>query len=217
MRQRVSMSDWFAEAEAVATQVARVVHRKYHTYFDVSDVRQECLVWVIRREAKVRTWLDPDQEPEAYKGGVRQLGKTLSRHADRYCRKRKAQSLGYALEDEAYYSPITLSELLPFVWSDVVETHRPNDGERVSGSGNPAEGGNYVIQLLDIRRAMAKLDEMDRDVLQLKFEHQLTFAQIAEELQVSDTTAHRKVDGALRRLNNHLGGQSPFEREVELE
>jgi RNA polymerase sigma factor (sigma-70 family) len=91
----------------------------------------------------------------------------------------------------------------------------PNDGERVSGSGNPAEGGNYVIQLFDIRRAMAKLDEMDRDVLQLKFEHQLTFAQIAEELQVSDTTAHRKVDGALRRLNNHLGGQSPFQREVE--
>jgi len=208
------MANWFEEAEAVASQVARIVHRKYHTYFDVSDVKQECLVWVLRREKKVREWLDPDQDAEAYKGGVKQLGKTLSRHADRYCRKRKAQSLGYSLEDEAYYSPITLSELLPFVWSDVVETHKI-DGERVSGSGNPAEGGNYVIQLFDIRRAMAKLDEMDRDVLQLKFEHQLTFAQIAEELQVSDTTAHRKVDGALRRLNNHLGGQSPFEREVE--
>lgn len=209
------MDNWFAEAEAIASQVARVVHRRYRTYFDVADVRQECLVWVLRREQKVREWLNPDAEPEVYKGGVKQLGKTLSRHADRYCRKRKAQSLGYALEDEAYYSPITLSELLPFVWSDVVNTHMPNDGERVSGSGNPAESGNYVIQLFDIRRAITKLDEMDRDVLQLKFEHQLTFAQIAEELQVSDTTAHRKVDGALRRLNNHLGGQSPFHREVE--
>jgi len=33
-------------------------------------------------------------------------------------------------------------------------------------------------------------------------------------LDVSDSTAHRKVDGALRRLNHHLGGQSPFTAEV---
>ena len=116
---------------------------------------------------------------------------------------------------DRYYSPITLSELLPFVWSDVVDTKR-QDGEKVSGAGNPAEGGNYVIQLFDIRRALQRLNEMDRDVLELKFFQQLTFAEIAEELGVSDTTAHRKVDGALRRLNNHLGGQSPFTREVEM-
>jgi len=207
------MDNWVEEAADIATQVARTVHRKYHTYFDVSDVRQELMVWVLRRDKKVQQWLNHEQSSEEYKGGVKQLGKTLSRHADRYCRKRKAQSLGYAIEDEAYYSPITLSELLPFVWSDVVET-RDATKPRVSGGGNPAEGGNYVVQLLDIRKALAKLDEMDRDVLQLKFEHQLTFSQIAEELEVSDTTAHRKVDGALRRLNNHLGGQSPFIAEV---
>jgi RNA polymerase sigma factor (sigma-70 family) len=207
------MSNWLDEATDIASQVARVVHRKYNTYFDVSDVRQELLVWILRRESKVRVWLDHNLTEEEYRGGVKQLGKTLSRQADKYCRKRKAQFLGYAVEDEAYYSPITLSELLPFVWADVVAT-ADNTKPRVSGGGAPAEGGNYVVQLIDIRRAIAKLDEMDRDVLQLKFENQLTFSQLAEELQVSDTTAHRKVDGALRRLNNHLGGQSPFTAEI---
>ena len=207
------MSNWLDEATDIASQVARVVHRKYNTYFDVSDVRQELLVWILRRESKVRVWLDPSLTIEEYRGGVKQLGKTLSRQADKYCRKRKAQFLGYAVEDEAYYSPITLSELLPFVWADVVAT-ADNTKPRVSGGGAPAEGGNYVVQLIDIRRAIAKLDEMDRDVLQLKFENQLTFSQVAEELGVSDTTAHRKVDGALRRLNNHLGGQSPFTDEI---
>jgi len=203
------MSDWLEEATNVATQVARVVHRKYSVYFDVSDLRQELLVWVWRREDKVKQWLDHNQEPEDYKGGVRQLGKTLTRQADKYCRRLKAQKLGYELRDEQYYDPITLSELLPFVWGDVVETTKL-DGEKVSGAGNPAEGGNYVIQLFDVRNALSKIDEMDRDVLELKYEQNLTFAEIAEVLAVSDTTAHRKVEGAMRRLVNQLGGTNPF-------
>jgi len=203
------MSDWLSEATDVASQVARVVHRKYSVYFDVSDLRQELLVWVWRREDKVKQWLDHNQEPEDYKGGVRQLGKTLTRQADKYCRRLKAQKLGYELRDEQYYDPITLSELLPFVWGDVVETTKL-DGEKVSGAGNPAEGGNYVIQLFDVRNALSKIDEMDRDVLELKYEQNLTFAEIAEVLEVSDTTAHRKVEGAMRRLVQQLGGTNPF-------
>ena len=209
------MSQWLDNATDVATTVARQVHKKFHTYFDVDDVRQELLMWIVRREEKVQGWLEHDTNSEEYKRGIKNLGKTLNRHADRYCRRKKAQFLGYELRDEQYYTPITLSELLPFVWSDVVDTKR-QDGEKVSGTGNPAEGGNYVIQLFDIRRGLMKLNEMDRDVLELKFFQQLTFAEIAQELGVSDTTAHRKVDNALRRLNNHLGGQSPFKQEVEM-
>ena len=211
----LSVDKWLDEATDVASQVARIVHRKYQTYFDVSDVRQELLTWIWRREDKVKQWLSPDQTPEDYKGGVRQLGKTLTRQADKYCRRLKAQKLGYELRDEQYYDPITLSEMLPFVWQDVVNT-TDNTKPKVSGGGNPAEGGNYVIQLFDIRRALVKIDPQDRLVLQMKFFEQLTYTEIALMLEISDTTAHRKVDGALRRLNQHLGGQSPFQSEVEM-
>ena len=204
---------WLEEAGDIASQVSRIVHRKYHTYCDVADVRQELMVWIVRREKKVKQWLDHTVNEEQYRGGVKQLGKTLTRHADRYCRKRKAQSLGYQIDDEAYYSPISLSELLPFVWADVVNT-TDSTKPRVSGGGNPAEGGNYVIQLFDIRRALEKLDPQDKIVLQMKFFEQMNYADIAEVLDVSDSTAHRKVDGALRRLNHRLGGQSPFTAEV---
>jgi hypothetical protein len=34
--------------------------------------------------------------------------------------------------------------------------------------GNPAEGGNYVIQLFDIRRSLMRLSEDDRKVLRAK-------------------------------------------------
>lgn len=209
------MADWFDEATDIASQVARIVHRKYQTYFDVADVRQELLTWIWRREEKVQQWLSPDQSAEDYKGGVRQLGKTLTRQADKYCRRLKAQKLGYELRDEQYYDPITLSEMLPFVWEDVVNT-TDSTKPKVSGGGNPAEGGNYVVQLFDIRRALSKIDPQDRLILQMKFFEQLTYSEIATTLEVSDTTAHRKVDGALRRLNQHLGGQSPFQSEVEM-
>ena len=207
---------WLDESREIAVTVARKVHRRYHTYFDVQDVTQELMVWVLRRQDKIKEWLDHPLESDEYKMGVRKLGKTLTRNADKYCRKLKAQKLGYEVRDEQYYSPISLSELLPFVWSDVVET-RDASKPKVSGGGNPAEGGNYVIQLFDIRKALKKLDTQDKLVLQMKFFEQLNYQEIAQAFGVSDSTAHRKVDGALRRLNNHLGGQSPFQSEVEMQ
>ena len=207
---------WLDESREIAVTVARKVHRRYHTYFDVQDVTQELMVWVLRRQDKIKEWLDHPLESDEYKMGVRKLGKTLTRNADKYCRKLKAQKLGYEVRDEQYYSPISLSELLPFVWSDVVET-RDASKPKVSGGGNPAEGGNYVIQLFDIRKALKKLDPQDKLVLQMKFFEQLNYQEIAQTFGVSDSTAHRKVDGALRRLNNHLGGQSPFQSEVEMQ
>jgi hypothetical protein len=204
------------DVSSIANQVARVVHRKYHTYFDVADVRQELYIWCMRRDDKITEWLEHDMTSEEYKSGVRHLGKTLSRHADRYCRKMKAQKLGYELRDEHFYSPITISELLPHVWSDIVSTVN-SDATKVSGGGNPAEGGNYVIQLFDVRSAMGKLDRYDRDILEFKFRDSMNFKELAEVLQVSDSTAHRKVDNALRRLTNFLGGSSPYGRKKESE
>jgi RNA polymerase sigma factor (sigma-70 family) len=205
------MSRWFDDSHEIAVTVARKVHRKYHTYFDVADLAQELTVWILKRQDKIAEWLDHELETEEYKMGVRKLGKTLTRHADKYCRRIKAQKLGYELRDEQFYSAITLTELLPFVWSDVVET-RDASKPRVSGGGAPAEGGNYVIQLFDIRRAMLGLSEMDRDVLRRKFFDQLSYKELAEALGVSDTTAHRKVDSAVKRLTNSLGGANPWEK-----
>ena len=167
------MSEWFEESHQIAVTVARKVHRKYHVYFDMQDVAQELTIWILRRQDKIEEWLDHPRNSEEYKMGVKKLGKTLTRHGDKYCRRLKAQKLGYELRDEQFYSEVTLSELLPFVWSDVVNTV-DNSKPKVSGGGNPAEGGNYVIQLFDIRRGLSRLSEMDRDVLELRFADQLS-------------------------------------------
>lgn len=205
------VNSWLDEAQEIATISARKVHRRYHTYFDVSDVVQELFVWVLKHEDKVKEWLDVEVGTSEHKAGVNKLGKTMTRLADKYCRKLKAQKLGYELRDEQFYSAVTLAELLPFAWKEVIDT-RDNTKPKVSGSGNPAEGGNYIVQLFDVRRALAKLNEYDRDVLELKFVQQLTYRELAEELEVSESTAHRKVDTAIRHLTNFLGGSNPYGR-----
>ena len=203
---------WLESAQEIAVVSARKVHRKYHTYFDQADVVQELMLWVLSRKDKVQEWIDFDVDTDEYRMGVRKLGKTLTRHADKYCRKIKAQKLGYELRDEQFYAPATIAEILPFAWEDVIDSRDMNK-PKITGGGNPAEGGNYLIQLFDIRKALLQLSETDRSVLRLKFYDQLSFQELAQELNVSDSTAHRKVDGAIKRLTNYLGGISPFSRE----
>ena len=205
----IDMIDGFDIAQDVAAHAARAVHKKYHTYFDVADVRQELIVWILNHENKVEEFLADNEF------GIKKLGKTLRRQADKYCRRAKAQAIGYHLEDEAYYPPIALATLLPYVWGDVEQVQIAQE-QRVSGGSNPAEGGNMFAQLFDIRRALDKLDPQDRLLLQMKYYEELTFAEIATVLGVSDTTAHRKHDGALRRISEALGGDNPFtKKEVE--
>lgn len=204
------MTELPEEVTDIAAQVARIVHRKYQPYFDVADVRQELLLWCVRRHDKITQWLSPDQKPEDLKSGVKHLGKTLTRQAEKYCRRAKAQKLGYEIRDEHYYSIPTLEDMLPLIWSPVVETRAVDGDEVVSGGGNPAEGGNYIIQLFDVRRAVKKLDPSDQLVLQMKYYENRNYTEMAEELHCSDTTAHRKVNGALRRLHYSLGGDNPF-------
>jgi DNA-directed RNA polymerase specialized sigma24 family protein len=205
------MSDeWLEEASEIAAQVARTAHRKYHTYFDVADVKQELVMWCIGRPDKVQEWLNHEQTVESRHGGIKQLAKTLSRHADRYCRKRKAQSVGYELRDEVYYSPALLTELLPHVWSDVAPTSDASKPRVSGGGGVAAEGGNYVASLFDVRAGLEKIQPDDRIILQYKFFEGLSYSALASVLGISDSTAHRKVSGALRRLCKELGGENPF-------
>jgi RNA polymerase sigma factor (sigma-70 family) len=203
------MIESFSEAQDIAAQAARAVHRKYSTYFDVADVRQELTLWILEHEDKVEEWLKTDQF------GSKKLGKTLRRQADKYCRRRKAQAAGYNLEDEAYYPGSVIANLLPYVWQDVAIS-QVHSGEKISNSGNPAEGGNFQVQIIDIKSALDSLDPQDSLILQMKYYEGQTFAEIAEALEISDTTAHRRHEGALRRLSNRLGGTSPFtKKEIE--
>lgn len=205
----MSNDEWIIEANEIASTVSRQIHKRYAVYFDASDVTQELLMWAMKRPHKIQEWLNPDQEPADRKSGIRQLAKAMQREADKYCRSRKARAIGYETRDEYFYSTGVLEELIAHM--DEVDEQQASTQVRVSGGGSdPATGGNFLVSIIDVRSAMEKLEPNDQLMLEMRYQENLTLGQIAEIVGLSDTTVHRRIQAALKRMVKELGGENPW-------
>jgi RNA polymerase sigma factor (sigma-70 family) len=140
----------------------------------------------------------------------------MRRAAERYVRKEKANKSGYQLMDEAYYETLMLGQLLPFVIASVIDgtvleqaQEMIRDGQP-RGSSSPAEGGNLLASLIDIKKAFLELDPEDQVLLRLRHHENATLQEIAAHLECAVSTADRRCTNALRRLQEKLGGDTPF-------
>jgi DNA-directed RNA polymerase specialized sigma24 family protein len=210
------MTELHSSIYDIAPSVARTVARKYSKWVDKDDVKQECLLWAINRSEWINSQLsEPDTEQR--KHNEQKLAWQMTRAAERYCRKEKAIKSGYQVADEAYYEGATLAQLLPFVIASVIDgtvleqaQEMIKDGQP-RGSSSPAEGGNLLATLLDIKSAYLKLNAEDQRLLVLRYHENLTLAQMGAVLECHATTADRRCSHALRELNNELGGKSPWQ------
>ena len=195
--------------------VANTIHRRYKAYVEKDDVKQELVAWAMTRaEDHIVDLMEPVEERR--KHNEQRIAWQMRRVAERYARKEKAAKSGYQTNDEAYYESATLGQLLPFVIASVIDgtvleqaQEMIRDGQP-KGSSSPAEGGNLLATLIDIKGAYLKLDVEERDVLVLRYHESLTLAQIGGVLGCHATTAERKCNNALRALNEELGGQTPW-------
>jgi DNA-directed RNA polymerase specialized sigma24 family protein len=84
-----------------------------------------------------------------------------------------------------------------------------NDGQPRKQSA-PAEGGNLLAILIDIKKAYLKLEVADKDILIQRYHNNLTLQELAQYLGCAVSTADRKVNSSLRKLQIILGGESPW-------
>ena len=84
-----------------------------------------------------------------------------------------------------------------------------NDGTPRKQS-TPAEGGNLLAILIDIKRAYLKLNQEDKTILQMRYYDNYTLQQVAQYLECATSTADRRTVSALRRLQDRLGGETPY-------
>jgi DNA-directed RNA polymerase specialized sigma24 family protein len=83
-----------------------------------------------------------------------------------------------------------------------------NDGQP-KGSSSPAEGGNLLANLIDIKRGYLQLEQDDQMLLRLRHHERFTLQQIAQVLECATSTADRRCDKSLRRLQDNLAGLVP--------
>jgi RNA polymerase sigma factor (sigma-70 family) len=141
----------------------------------------------------------------------------MRRHAERYARKEKAIKSGYKPGDESFYDTVTLAQLLPYVIASIINNtileqaqNLINDGQPRKQSA-PAEGGTLLAMLIDIKKAYLKLDITDKDILIKRYHENLTLQEMAEYLGCAVSTADRRCTQSLRKLQNNLGGESPYQ------
>lgn len=205
----VEEDKWIEDVFEIATTVSYSITRNYKGYAEVDDLRQELLEWALKRQDKVREWLDVEDKKE-YRLGIKRLSKTFNRMADKYCRREKAKKLGYLPTDEYFYTPGLIEQLLPYAFKGEVPTKDPGAEFVSNGGGDPATGGGFLATMYDIRRAIYKLNPGEYGILRMRFEDGLKLEQIAEYFDLSESRISRKINMAIQKVIKELGGESPW-------
>ena len=189
--------------------VARVSHdyaRKYKMV-SVDDVKQELWLWFYEHPNKLKQWQELDQ-----KETTKLVARSLRNAAHDYCQKEKAQSAGYNYEDNFYYQRELVEVLLPSVLSGdwtIAKGSDMNDGVKIPKA--PSEGGNWMVYLIDIEKAYVKLQDHYQNVLSLRYVENLLGSDLGAALGCSPDAARKRVDKALRKLIQELGGFKPYQ------
>lgn len=195
--------------------VSYVIFRKFKGWVDQDDIRQECYLWAIGRGEQLNELLN---EPEFHKReqNEKRIAFQMKRMAERFARKQKANKAGYKTSDEVFYDTTLIAQLIPPVISSVVDGTVLEQAQEMINDGQPrkqaapAEGGNLLAILIDMKRAYLKLEQEDKTILQMRYYDNYTLQQVAQYLECATSTADRRCISALRKVQRLLGGETPW-------
>lgn len=201
-------------AQSVALPAARNVARRWGRWLAFEDLAQEMYVHLYMHKA----WLAEiaaayEQSPEEGKAAVGRIGMRLRRHGERLARKEKALRTGYRPSDEFFYDPGLIAQYMPAV-VNFDETHDiiveiVDDGQPRRKPA-PAEGGNLMATIVDIKRIYDRMPAPDQQILEQYYGENMTFVQIGEAWSMSKSWAEKRVKDLLTSIVRQLGGESPW-------
>lgn len=188
----------------MVAQIATETRRQF-PMVEREDIVQELYLWALSHEEKVNSWLDDG------KRGERLLGKSLRRRARAYALNEKAAKTGYEIDDVYFYSTGLLRELVPEAldretWS---EPGTASETGKLSHTSRPAEGGNRVAMLCDVRASLEAGSEADKLLLWTHFGLRLDEDEHALVLGITVEALRTRLHRAVQRLQRRLGGPKP--------
>jgi DNA-directed RNA polymerase specialized sigma subunit len=195
---------------------AHSVARRYRHYTTAADLSQELYAFVLSRTDQLNKELVEAESisNEEYKWQQRKISARLRRAAERAARKEKASMSGYLAADEYFYDTTQIAQLLPaalqFDNEGALLVEQLDDAPRAPKA--PAEGGNLLAMVVDVRAAYDKLELDDQQLLEQRYGiAPMLLKDMAEAWKVSDSQVDRRIQSALRRLIDNLGGESPYQ------
>ncbi len=199
----------------LVSAVAGSIARKFKGWVERDDLKQELYLWFIGRQDQYTDQLN-EENKEKREHNERRLAYQMRRIAEKYARREKARKAGYHITDEVFYDTATIARLMPSILQSVIEGTVLEQAQDLINDGQPrkqpapSEGGNLLAILIDVKKSYLKLEEEDKVILRMRYYDNNTLQEIAQYLEVAVSTADRRCTSALRRLQDKLGGDTPW-------
>jgi len=199
----------------LVSAVAGSIARKFKGWVERDDLKQELYLWFIGRQDQYTDQLN-EENKEKREHNERRLAYQMRRIAEKYARREKARKAGYHITDEVFYDTATIARLMPSILQSVIEGTVLEQAQDLINDGQPrkqpapSEGGNLLAILIDVKKSYLKLEGEDKVILRMRYYDNNTLQEIAQYLEVAVSTADRRCTSALRRLQDKLGGDTPW-------
>lgn len=218
--------DWTEEQYAFIYEKAESAARSVHQNFpmvDTEDLTQEALLWAVQHPGQLDSHLEV-AEGNAALGSWRIL-RSMKNACREYAVRQRALARGdESLIDDQWYSLDVLKGtgklagkrgLLHHVF-DVNSWTNPEkpEGAGVRSKRDPAHGNDWLATLADVSSALDKLRRRNpaaAELIEAHYHWGLTYEAIGRGLEppVSRETVSKRIDRAIRKIQEILGGPRP--------
>ena len=205
--------NYISEYSNVVQQLSSEYARRYGM-LERDDIAQELWVWFVGHPRKYKEWLELQQ-----KDRDKLIAKSLRNAALKYCEKEKARKVGYDTSDLYYYDVSVVEAFLPSIIAGTYAIPTSiQDLNAKFGSGNLADGNNWLALRSDIAAAFGKLSDAKQNVLRLRFSiDSPDWSLLSKDMDSTPDGARMKVQRAINSLTKNLGGWRPYQEDDAVE
>lgn len=199
------MIDVYADpALAVLARAAESIAYRYDDYVSEETMCEEAWLWRIRHVTLVASFLEKEGGAD-----VTGLERVVKSYLDSVARAEKALVCGYHPDDEAFYTPKVIAELLP-VCMDIEAALLPSapTDDAPGRGGNPHGQGDFVTSLLDVREAWTStaFRGSEMSYIKARYVDDMSWDLIAATHGVDVEEVQKRTAIGLRRMSERLGG-----------
>ena len=172
----------------LASTVAKSFASKWKL-IDVNDLESHLFLWLVENENKLIKWRNETGDGKLYV--------SLRREAGKYCSKETKHIANIDdLDNTNFYNLDMVYRALPFLFE-----YNINQAEM---KNEPTGLGHSIIT--DIVNVYHGLPKETKQLLMLRYRDGLTFQQISEAYDITNTAAEKRVERAVHKLYDSLAG-----------
>jgi len=141
--------------------------------------------------------------------GERIIRSALNQEARKYAIRERAHVTGHSVEDQTWYSPRQIREILPdvFDYANWQSFQAGTSEVRVKPVANAT--GDRLASIIDVKNALEKMIQDQADLLRMHYGSGATLETLAAHFEISQDAARKRLDRAVYALRDQLGGPRP--------